>query len=59
MNAAKGHFENPMTEEDLVKKFKECAQRVLPLQNINKLCSRIEKIERIRDFKEFMALMRA
>lgn len=59
VDKAKGHFENPMTQEDLIKKFRECAKRVLPSTNINKICNRIEKIESMRDFKGFMNLLHA
>jgi len=58
VDAAKGHFDNPMTIEDLVKKFRDCSDRVLPRRNIDAVCSKIEHIEQMKDFKAFMALMK-
>lgn len=57
VDTAKGHFDNPMTAEDLTKKFKECAERVLPKRKIDTICGKIENIEHMKDFNAFMALM--
>lgn len=57
---AYGHPQNPISKEDLFKKFKDCAQysvRPLPRQRINEVIETLYHLEEIEDVRKVIRLM--
>jgi 2-methylcitrate dehydratase len=54
---AKGEPENPMTAEELVHKFRDCAGGVLPAGNINRILELVLNLESLPEITELMQLL--
>jgi 2-methylcitrate dehydratase PrpD len=45
---------NPLSDEEVQEKFEACAKSVLTPKNIQKAVQEISKLEKVRNFREFM-----
>jgi len=54
----KGHHKNPMTDEDLVSKFRSLAQGLLTEQQIRRLLERLWNFEQVDDVGEVLELLK-
>lgn len=52
----KGEPENPMSEEDLASKFRDCANLILSLETTRKCMELVFNLESVRDISEFMEI---
>ena len=54
----RGHYKNPMTDEELEAKFCSLAQGLLSESQINRLLERLWNLEQVEDIGEVMALLK-
>ena len=55
-----GHPQNPMSWEDLIKKFRDCASfsaKPIPKKNIDEVIEKITRLEGVRDMKKVISLV--
>ena len=54
---ARGHAQVPLTDEELLTKYRECAKLVLRDQEIERCIELIQKLEKLEDIKELMDIL--
>jgi 2-methylcitrate dehydratase PrpD len=54
---AKGHPENPMTEEEVLNKFRSNAKQALPPQKAEAVISKMRNLESVANVKELVDLL--
>lgn len=54
----KGEPENPMTEEELVRKFRQCSESTFRKEEIDKLIYSIMRLEKMEDLTGFFEILR-
>ncbi len=54
---AKGHPQNPMADEEMVAKYRDCASSVLSAEDIGKLLNMVSHLEDGEDIAEIMELL--
>jgi len=55
-----GHPQNPMSWEDLIQKFRDCASysaKPIPKENIDQVIEKITKLEGVRDMRKIVSLV--
>ena len=61
VDQAYGHPDNPISEDDLVKKFMDCAGKAvkkIPEKHLEQAIKRIMRLEEIEDMREIMVCFR-
>jgi 2-methylcitrate dehydratase PrpD len=60
VNLVYGHPQNPMSWEDLIQKFRDCASysaKPIPKENIDQVIEKITKLEGVRDMRKIVSLV--
>jgi 2-methylcitrate dehydratase PrpD len=55
-----GHPQNPMSWEDLIRKFRDCASysaKPIPEENIDRVVEMITHLENVQDVREIVGLV--
>jgi len=58
VDVCKGHPKNPLTHDELLAKYRECADRVLSAEDVARSIDLIEKLEELDDARELIASLR-
>jgi 2-methylcitrate dehydratase PrpD len=60
VDKSKGHFTNPMSMDEIIEKFWDCAElsaRQIPKKNLNRLIDLITDLENVRDVTSLVSLL--
>ena len=53
----RGSIRNPMTRDEHAVKYVDCAKRVLPPEDIDRVRDMVEHLERLADIRQLIALL--
>lgn len=53
----RGSIANPMTRDERLAKFRDCARRVIPESGVERLRERLESLDKLTDVRALMALL--
>src|SRR5437870_8256515 len=53
----RGSIRNPMTRDEHYMKYHDCAKRVLPPEDIDRVRDMVENLERLADIRQLIALL--